>query len=322
MSTNLPLSQSQLYLPNVHLIESSERAFGEAFLLAAQILVRHLEQIQAAIGVIKGFTSEPFNSDLLGLFSKMCCHYYSYVLLEINCDRIGSQFLIEHLCDTAITLAYLLEEGDEGIFSSYIFASVYQAQNLLIAVEDQLHKFPNHPDLLSLKVQLEAVIVKQQEHIAQRSLTADASEAYLWGPQDANTTAKRGAIVGLNFLTNPARQIALKVMPASWLELQLSYLASFTKSFRTQRSTETASNDALSQTQAKPGINFTDLRDAAHLCLHATQIFLEEVVNCQGFNLLDLERQQQMLNALFEWFHDAHNVYQLRCCATISERRL
>jgi len=322
MSTNLPLSQSQLYLPKVHSIESSEKAFGEAFLIAAQILIQHLEQIQAVIGVLKDFTSEPFNSDILGLFSKMCCHYYSYVLLEINHDRIGSQFLIEHFCDTAITLAYLLEVGDEGLFANYISTSVYQAQNLLIAVEDQLHKFPNHPDLLSLKVQLEAVIAKQQEHIAQRPLITDSSKAFLWGPQEANTTAKRGAAVGLNFLTNPARQIALKVMPASWLELQLSYLNSFAKSSRTQRSAGATSGVALPQAQTKPGINFTDLRDASHLCLHATQIFLEEVVNYQGFNLLDLERQQQMLNALFEWFYDAHNVYQRRCCATISERRL
>jgi len=198
MSTNLPLSQAQLYLPNIHSIESSEQAFGDAFLIAAQILVRHLEQIKAAIGVIKDFAKQPLNLVILGLFSKMCRNYYSYVLLEIHHDQIGSQWLIEHLCDAAITLTYLLEEGDEGIFSEYISASVHQARYLLSTVEEQLHKFPNHPDLLSLKVQLETVITKQQDPVDQRPLTTD-SEVYLWGPQEANSTAKRGAILRLNF---------------------------------------------------------------------------------------------------------------------------
>jgi len=70
-------------------------------------------------------------------------------------------------------------------------------------------------------------------------------------------------------LTNPARQL-LWVMPASWLDLQLSYLNSFDKS---------------SRTQAQTSINFTNLRDA-HLCLHATQTFIEEVVNHQMSRLL------------------------------------
>ncbi len=313
MATNLPLTQSQLYLPNVHSIGSSERAFGEAFLIAAQILVRHLEQIQAAIGAIKDFKRESFNLTLLQLFSKMYLHYYSYVLLEIHHDRVGSQLLIEHLGDAAITLIYLLEEGDNRLASEYISASIHQAHYLLITIEEQLHKFSNHPDLLSLKVQLETVIAQQQEPVVQRLLTAD-SKAYLWGPQSANTTAKRGAVVGLNFLTNPARQIALRVVPASWLELQVSYLNSSAKSTQTQRSAEGSSGGYVEQAQAQPGINFTDLRDAAHLCLHATRTFLEEIVNYQGFNLQDIERQQQMLNVLFEWFHNTHSVYQLLYC--------
>jgi len=50
------------------------------------------------------------------------------------------------------------------------------------------------------------IITKEQEHAAERPLTTN-SEAYLWGPQEADTTAKRGAVI--NFLTNPARQLAL-----------------------------------------------------------------------------------------------------------------
>lgn len=295
MNTNLPLIPEQLGLPNIDLIESSEQAFGDAFLRTAQILYQYLEQIQLAIGVAKDFTREPFNLAILGLFSKMRRHYYSYVFLEIHHDQIGSQFLIEQLCEAAITLTYLLEEVDEFLFSEYISASVYQARYLLIDIEEQLQKFPNHPDLLILREQVETFITKQQEHAAERPLTA-YSQADLWGSQTADTTAKRAAVVGLNFLTNPARQIALKVMPASWLELQRSYLNSFANSFLTP---------------AKPGINFTELRDAAHLCLHATQSFLEEVVNHQDVNFPDIDCQQQILNVLYEWFHNAHHIYQL-----------
>lgn len=304
MNTKRPNSEEQLGLPNIQLIESSEQAFGDAFLRATRILYRHFERIKSAIAVIKDFTKEPFNLAIVGLFSKMCRHYYSCVLLEINHDRIGSQFLIEHLCEAAITLTYLLEEVDESLFSEYIFASAYQTRYLLIEVEEQLHNFPNHPDLLILKDKLETCIAQQQEYAAERPLIAN-SEPYLWGPQEANTTANRAVVIGLNFLTNPARKIALKVKPASWLELQLDYLNSLTKS---------------SSSKAQPGINFTYLRDASHLCLHATQAFLEEVVNYQNIKLPDIEDQQQILNLLYVWFHNAHHVYQLRCCAKTQER--
>ena len=301
MKTNLPLNPDQLCLPNIDLIDS-EQAFSDAFLKAAQILYQYFGQIKSAIEDIKDFMREPFNFAIVGLFSKMCQNYYSYVLIEIHHDQIGSQFLLENLSEAAITLTYLLEELDNSLFSEYISASVHQARYLLIDVEEELQKFPNHPDLLILREQLEIFITKQQEHVAERPLIVD-SEAYLWGPQEADTTAKRGAVIGLNFLTNPARQIALKVVPASWLELQLSYSKSFAKS---------------SRSNAKPGINFTDLRDAAHLCLHATQSLLQEVVDDLDVNNFpDIKRQQQLLNVLYEWFYKAHHVYQLHCSAKI-----
>ena len=296
MNTKVQLSQEQLCLPSIDLIESSEQAFTDAFLRAAQILYRQLEQIKSAIEITKDFTREPLNLASLSLFSKMSRHYYSYVLLEIHHDWIGSQFLIEHLCEAAITLTYLVEEVDKSLFYDYIYASVPQARYLLIDVEEQLQKFPNNQDLLSLRDKLKTFITKEQKYAAQRPLSAD-SEAYLWGSQEADTTAKRGSVIGLNFMTNPARQIALRVTPASWLELQLSYLNSSANS---------------SRTQAQPGINFTNLRNAAHLCLHATQTFLEEVVNHQDVNTPDLKRQQQSLNVLYEWFYNAHKVVSVQ----------
>ena len=289
MNTKIKVSENQLYLPNIHLIDS-EQSFADAFFRAAQILHQQLEEIKSAITNTKELAKEPFNLASLSLFSKMGRHYYSYVLLEIHQDRIGSQFLIEHLCEAAITLTYLLEEVDKSHFSEYMSASVNQASYLLIDVEDQLHKSPNDRDLLSLSDKLKAFITKQQNYAAENLHNLD-SEAHLWEPESADTTAKRAADMGFNFMTNPARQIALRVMPASWLELQLSYLNSFADSFRIQEPTV---------------INFTSMRNAAHLCLHTTQTFIEEVVNPQCIKSLNVERQQQTFNALYEWFYNAH----------------
>lgn len=301
MNTKQPFSKEQLCLPNVELIESSEQAFSNAFLKASRILYRHLEQIKSSIRVIKDFTREPFNLATLGLFSKMCRHYYSYVLLEINQDWVGSQFLIEHLGEAAITLTYLIEEVDKSLFSEYISASVHQAHHLLIDVEQQLQQSPHHSDLLILKDKLETFIAEQQEHAAERLLNS-VSEQCLWGSQEVDTTAKRGTIIGLNFMNNPTRQIALKVKPASWLDLQLSYLDFSAKS---------------SRTKAQTIVNFTHLRDASYLCLHATQAFLQEVASHQNVKVFDIEGKQQILNLLYEWFYNAHKAYQLRCWARI-----
>lgn len=297
MNQNLSFNQEQLNLPDINLIESSELAFSKAFLKTTQIMCQHFEHIKLTVGVIKDFTIEPFNLAILGLFSKMCRQYYSYVLLEIHHDWVGSQILSEHLQEATITLVYLLEEADRSTFSEYVSASVYQALYLVNDVENQLQQFPNHPDLLILRRRLNDFINNQQNNIADSRLPNN-SGVYLWGSEETNTTASRAAITGLNFLNNPTRQIALKVMPASWLDIQLHYL----------------------NYQEQPEISFKCLRDAAHLCLHTTQVLLEEVINYQDVNLPDLERQQKFLNALYEWFHNAYRVYQQKYEAKINKR--
>jgi len=302
MSIKLTLNQAELRLPNIDSIKGSEQAFSKAFLKSGHILYQHLEQIKLSLGGAKDFTKEPFNLAILGLFSKMSRHYYSYVFLEIHHDRIGSQLLIEQLCEAAITLIYLLEEGDKSLFCEYISASVHQARSLLTEVAEQLQQLPHHPDSLRLKAQLEAFISKYQEQAAECWHT-DAAP-YGWGPESANTTAKRAKLIGLNSL--PAKHVALRVMPASLLELHLNDWHSWTDS-----------SDI-----APPGINFTALRDAAHLCLHGTQIFLEEVVNYQDIHITEIECQQQLLNTLYEWFHNAHAVYQLHCVEQFMQRAL
>jgi len=57
------------------------------------------------------------------------------------------QVFIENLCEAAITLIYLLEEVDRALFLMYPLHYT-QARYLLIDVEEELQKFPNHPELL------------------------------------------------------------------------------------------------------------------------------------------------------------------------------
>ncbi len=302
MKKILLLRQEELKLPDINSIDKSELAFSEAFLRVAQILCRHLQKIKSSIEIIPGFKQEPVNLAILCLFSKMSRNYYSYVLLEIHQDQIGSQFLIEHLCEAAITITYLLEAGDKSLFSDYICASVHQARFLLLNVEEQLQHVPNHPELVSLRDKLQSFINNQQQQVANQPLKENAATHRLWGPEEANTTAKRASLMGLDFLTNRARQTALRITPASWLELQLNYWNSFTNN----------------PVQGNPGTNFKHLRDTAYLCLHVAQTFLEEVVNTQTLKLAEMERQQRSLNMLYEWFHNAYNAYcQQCCCATI-----
>ncbi len=98
----------------------------------------------------------------------MRSNYYSYVLLETQQDWIGIQVLSKNLYEAVITLTYLLEEVDKSLVDEYISASVNQTCYLLSDVEEKLHKFPNHPDLLLLKAQLDTFITKYQAHATER----------------------------------------------------------------------------------------------------------------------------------------------------------
>jgi len=71
---------------------------------------------------------------------------HTVCLLEINHDWTGSKFLIENLCEAAITLIYLLEEVDRALFSEYI--SFITPSSLFVDWRwRELQKFPNHPTI-------------------------------------------------------------------------------------------------------------------------------------------------------------------------------
>lgn len=291
---SLPLTRNEVSLPDISSIETSRQAFGDSFLKAGYILSQYLEQIELAVTDDEDFTSDPFNLIALGLFSKLRYHYYSSVLLEVHKDPLGSQFLIEQLTETAITLTYLLEEVDEDVFSTYVAASVHQAHHLLADVEGKLQVYSGHPGLLELRDKLESCIAQLRKYSA--SPTTTSSKVYSWGVPEADTTAKRGAIAGLGFLTDPSRSVVLSTVPASSLDLQVNYLSSAAGSF---------------QRKAKPSTNFTSLRDTAHLCLHTTRAFLEEVINnCQDEKICYIEGLIKGLEVLFQWFYQAHNTYK------------
>ncbi|MBE9191009.1 hypothetical protein IQ230_11725 [Gloeocapsopsis crepidinum LEGE 06123] len=294
MNTKLPSNQVQFYLPNLDSLESSEQAFADAFLRTAQTLHQYLAQLQSAVRAIQGFTDEPFSSAILGLYSKVCSHYYSYVLLEIyQQDQIGINFLVEQLCEATITLMYLLEEADQALFYEYISASIEQACSLLVDVKEELKESPKHIELLRLKEKLEIFVSTHQEYPTRYSSGAKPKK---WGFSTADTTNKRAELLGFSFICNPARQFSSKVTPASWLDLYLNYA---------QPSLTNASN------QDNLCINFTRLRDTSHLCLHTTQSFLEEIVHRNNFSSSSLASQQNRLTSLYEWFHNAHRLYQL-----------
>lgn len=287
MNTKLPSNQSQFCLPNVSSLESSEQAFIDAFFRSAQILHQYLEQIKSAVQLTQGFTEQPFNLAILELFSKMCNHYYSYILLEIHHqDRTGSNFLIEQLLEAAITLTYLIEEADNSFFLGYVTDSLTQANHLLVEVKAALNESPNYSDLLLLKAKLENFVSTHQEYASQvASPVAQLKESR------AVITSQRAQKLGFSFIINPARSIALQVASASWLDLQLNH-----------------SPLSLDDIELRNSINFVQLRDASHLCLHATRAFLDEIEN-HHLNMTHLDSQQR-LNMLYEWFHNAHRAYQ------------
>ncbi len=292
--TSLPLSLNEMSLPDISSIRKSQQACGESFLRVGYILSQYLKHIESAVAALDDFKDDPFNWVALGLFSKLRCHYYSFVLLEVHRDQIGSQFLMEHLCETAITLTYLLEEADEEVFSEYIAASARQAHHILAKVDDKL-QVSQHQGLLKLREKLESCIAQQQGQPTALA-TQSRAEAYSWGLPEVDTTTKRGATTGLGFLADPVRPLALSVVPASWLDLQINYSGSI-------------SGNAQANTESSP--NFTSLRDTAHLCLHATRAFLEEVTNNYQRANLDIESLSNGLDILFEWFHSAHHAYRI-----------
>jgi hypothetical protein len=290
MQQNLPHKLDQkLVLPLIDLLDRTELAFSHAFLQAAHTLHSYLQEIQSSLPLFIESDTEPYTIATISLFAKLIRSYYSYVLLEIHRDRVGSQFLIQELYDTAVTLTYLLETADREVFSDYVAASIRQARTLLQEVETQLFHAPKKLELLVLRDRLKGFIAEQKQLTSQlANLAAD-----VWGNESANTTAQRAALLGLDFLSNPARQIVQKITPASWLDVKLNY------------GNSTADGLQISDSQR---IDFQQLRDASHLCLHATRTLLAEVAPLDA-NRAEIEQQQQDLNRFFEWFYQAYQAY-------------
>jgi hypothetical protein len=292
MQQNLPHKlDKKVVLPLIDLLDKTELAFSHAFLQAAHTLHSYLQEIHSSVALIVDSDTEPYTIAIISLFAKLIRSYYSYVLLEIHRDRVSSQFLIEELYDAAVTLTYLLETSDPETFADYVAASVRQARTLLQEIETQLLHFPNKLELLVLRDRLKSFIAEQKQPASQRQLTNLAAD--MWGMETANTTAKRAAFLGLDFLSNSARQIAQKIVPASWLDVKLNYSNSATNS---------------SQRSNSQKIDFQQLRDASHLCLHATRALLVASAHLDA-DRAEIQLRQQDLHSMFEWFYQAYQAY-------------
>ncbi len=261
-------------LPNLEPIEPSEIAFKKAFLEAAHVLCQSFEHLKVLLISEGNFTDELLYQTAVGLFGKLQRHYYSYVLLETENDFLGSQFLLEQIYQSATTLVYLIEETDETLLSAYVHQANDQADRLLEKVEQQRQSFPEHRGLSALQEKLEAIIT--QKNI---SVSLPLSEHSI-------------TVKGLDFLEDPTRLIFLDVAPATWLDIQLNYL-------------EPKSIHAGSPTNT----NFTLLRDVGHLCLHAAQSLLEEVMRCNAPLEAKSRSLAEQFSEIFIWLHEAHNAY-------------
>ena len=274
------LKHSELYLPDVQRIEHSEQAFNGAFLSAGHVLLHYLKLIESAVMLSPDFLREVGDAITIGLFRKLQQHYHSALLLEAHHDQVGSEFLFEQLREGAITLAYLLEEEDEELFMEHAAVSMQQACSLLQQTEEQIRQFPEQESLLSLKVKLEQVVSHQKGY------PIAVKESNLWGPEQANTTMKREAILKLKLLQDPARVLIAQVIPASWLEVHLHYADLY-----------------LTKVRPEAHANFTNLSNAAYLCLHVAQILLVQIVHS---SMEDNTYLQEDLNTLFLWHNAAH----------------
>jgi len=282
-------SEEKIALPLIHSLDKTELTFSHAFFQTAQALYSYLQDIQFLSASIPDTTTEPYTIAIISLFSKMIQSYYSYVLLEIHRERVGSQVLIEHLYAAAITLVYLLENPEGEIFAEYVSESICQAHVLLQKTETQLQPVSNNLELALLCEWLKTFISKSELLATNCQLTNLAAD--MWDTETANMTAKRAASMGLNFLSNPARQMAQKITPASWLDVRLNYF------------------NAIRSWQPEPQkIDFHQLRDASHLCLHATKVFLEEI-KLSTEKKTEVQQKQQDLSRFFEWFYQAYQAY-------------
>lgn len=283
-------SKEKIVLPFIHQLEKTELAFGHAFFQTARTLYTYLQEIQFFSASISNTNSEPYTIAIVSLFSKMIQSYYSYVLLEMHRERASSQVLIEHLYSAAIQLVYLLENSEKRIFDKYVFDSICQAHTLLQKIETHLQSVSNNLELALLCEWLKT-FVSQSQLLVNNCQLANFLALDLCDIETINITAKRAEAMGLNFLSNPARQIAQRITPASWLDVRLNYF-----------------NAIRSQEIEPQKIDFQQLRDASHLCLHATEVFLEEIQIIADKRAEILQKQQD-LSKFFEWFYQAYQVY-------------
>ncbi|BAC88392.1 hypothetical protein [Gloeobacter violaceus] len=261
---NLRAGFDRLNLPELRKLERTEAGLAKAFLKSARILHRQLERVEAAVQRDK--EPDTLSVTVAALFARMVRHYYSHTALEVYRDTVASRFVLDQLYRVGVTMLYLIEKPHG--FETYVAESQPYLRRLVDIVEEQLVAFPEHGELVSIRQTLRSMLNRQGGPVPLKS---------------ADNLDERARWQGLQFLSDPARKIRLLAPPGSWLDLQLE-------------------NSRAAQVRGR--VNFTHLRDAAHLCLHVTQALLEaDDLEVAGLN-------QRTLNTLFEWFYEAHALYE------------
>jgi len=251
-------------LPEPKSLGPSIEQFEQAILLGAGALADQLRLLHERLKSHECFMQTLTYDLALGLLNNFQIHYYSYTLLSVHRDSLGSDFALEQMRRSALLMVYLLEAENDSVGRQYVETSLARAQVLLKTITEALKNGPEHPGLIRLKLQVERLI-------AENPISS--------GSCPLEVPVKVG---GLDFLNDPVRPLLLDLEPASWLALNL---------------------------QPQDGINFTELRDAAHLCLHASRILLEQAEDFEAITTQEADLINQNFNTLYLWFHQVHQAY-------------
>ncbi|MGF1480898.1 MAG: hypothetical protein ACFB4I_15665 [Cyanophyceae cyanobacterium] len=288
-----------LKLPLVDAGGETKDSLEQKFFRGSEILAEYLQEIEDKLINGEAFLTAVYNRITLGLFLKLSRSYRSFLLLELHSKDLKTiQFLSEQLCEAVVMLAFLAEEIDESSLCPYIATSLKQAYCLYALLEEKLLQSPKDAKLQSLKAKLQRFIERAQQQLREFTDTCKMTEGYADGCIsmeifDGSALTERAETVGIKALLDSSRKITLAVQPASLLDLHLFYLESSTTHF------SYANHLKL-------------IRDTSHACLHATKIFLDEVIACcydhdVGLDLMQIDYD---FNLFFEWFHNTYVIYQ------------
>lgn len=256
---------------------------------ACHSLNKCLETVEVAALDCLELLDNSVDEVVFSLFSKLRSHYFSFIVVTVYRDEIGSLFLINQIYKTLNILIYLLEDKDKDRFYQYMKTSVVQMERLLNSTTFFLDNSSGHPGLLKLKNKLEFYLNRASLNRVEFSI----SSAEEIGVDSLNVINNhRVTQRSLRFCLASSCNLLLMIHPASYLNLQLNYM-----------------NDDLEQKLKRESrINLWRIRDISHLYIYGTEIFLDLAMEkCQSISLIyeELDRLSKIFTRVcsIKW-HD------------------